>query len=203
MEFKSIWLSILSYNKDLLSSYYEFNIILQAKHSKTDKLWSLTLRLYSGRVIHELHQHFHSVPPLKDKDKRLLEATWWERLWWKLGLVLMGRAKLSKSLIQFFINKWGSVPSLIRKLIKLIKWTTALSNSMKLWAMPCRVTQYGWVMVESSDKTWSTGEGNGRPLQHSCLENPWTVWQGKKIGHWKMNSLVNRCPICYWRKVEK
>ena len=28
-----------------------------------------------------------------------------------------------------------------------------------------------WV-VESSDKTWSTGEGNGKPLQYSCLENP-------------------------------
>ena len=27
-------------------------------------------------------------------------------------------------------------------------------------------------MVESSDKTWFTGEGNGRQLQHSCLENP-------------------------------
>ena len=27
-------------------------------------------------------------------------------------------------------------------------------------------------MVESPDKTWSTGEGNGKPLQHSCLENP-------------------------------
>ena len=27
-------------------------------------------------------------------------------------------------------------------------------------------------MVESSDKTWSTGEGNGIPLQYSCLENP-------------------------------
>ena len=27
-------------------------------------------------------------------------------------------------------------------------------------------------MVESSDKTWSTGEGNGKPLQHSCLEKP-------------------------------
>ena len=26
-------------------------------------------------------------------------------------------------------------------------------------------------MVESSDKTWSTGEGNGKPFQHSCLEN--------------------------------
>ena len=26
-------------------------------------------------------------------------------------------------------------------------------------------------MVESSDKTWSTGEGNGKQLQYSCLEN--------------------------------
>ena len=27
-------------------------------------------------------------------------------------------------------------------------------------------------MVESSDKMWSTGDGNGKPLQYSCLENP-------------------------------
>ena len=27
-------------------------------------------------------------------------------------------------------------------------------------------------MVESSDKTWPTGEGNSKPLQYSCLENP-------------------------------
>ena len=27
-------------------------------------------------------------------------------------------------------------------------------------------------MVECSDKTWSTGEGNGKPLQYFCLENP-------------------------------
>ena len=27
-------------------------------------------------------------------------------------------------------------------------------------------------MVESFEKLWSTGEGNGKPLQHSCLENP-------------------------------
>ena len=38
--------------------------------------------------------------------------------------------------------------------------------------MPCRATQDGQVMVESSDKTWSTGEGNVKPLQYSCLENP-------------------------------
>ena len=59
-----------------------------------------------------------------------------------------------------------------RKLTKLITWITDLSNSMKLWAMPCRATQDGCVMVESSDKTWSTGEGNGKPLQYSSLENP-------------------------------
>ena len=38
--------------------------------------------------------------------------------------------------------------------------------------MPHRATQDGWVMVESSDKTWSTGEGNGKPLQYNCLGNP-------------------------------
>ena len=38
--------------------------------------------------------------------------------------------------------------------------------------MPCRATQDGRVMVESSDKMWPTGEGNGKPLQYSCLENP-------------------------------
>ena len=34
-----------------------------------------------------------------------------------------------------------------------------------------RATQDGQVMVESSNKMWSTGEGNGKPLQYSCLEN--------------------------------
>ena len=38
--------------------------------------------------------------------------------------------------------------------------------------MPCTASQDGQVMVESSDKTWSTGESNSKPLQYSCLENP-------------------------------
>ena len=38
--------------------------------------------------------------------------------------------------------------------------------------MPCRAIQGGRVMVKSSDKRWYIGEGNGKPLQHSCLENP-------------------------------
>ena len=38
--------------------------------------------------------------------------------------------------------------------------------------MPCGATQDGRVMVERSDRMGSTGEGNGKPLQYSCLENP-------------------------------
>ena len=49
--------------------------------------------------------------------------------------------------------------------------TTALSNSMKL-SHASRATQDRRVMVERSDNMWSTGEGNGKPLQYSCLENP-------------------------------
>ena len=38
--------------------------------------------------------------------------------------------------------------------------------------MLCRATQDRWVMVESSDKMWSTGEGNSKPLQYSYPGNP-------------------------------
>ena len=37
--------------------------------------------------------------------------------------------------------------------------------------MACGATQKGWVMVERSDRMWSTGEGNGNPLQYSCHMN--------------------------------
>ena len=46
--------------------------------------------------------------------------------------------------------------------------------------MLCRATQDGRVMVESSDKTWSTAEGNGKPLQYSCLENPMNSMKRQK-----------------------
>ena len=35
-------------------------------------------------------------------------------------------------------------------------------------------------MVESSDKTWFTGEGNGKPLQYPCLENPMNSMKRQK-----------------------
>ena len=38
--------------------------------------------------------------------------------------------------------------------------------------MLCGATQDARVMVERSDGMWSTGEGNSKPLQYSCLDNP-------------------------------
>ena len=54
--------------------------------------------------------------------------------------------------------------------------------------MPCKATQDRWVMVGSSDKMWSTGEGNGKPLQYSCLENPMNSMKSQKDRTGKMNS---------------
>ena len=46
--------------------------------------------------------------------------------------------------------------------------------------MAYRATTDGQVMVESSDKMWSTGEENGKPLQYSCLENPLNSMKSQK-----------------------
>ena len=46
--------------------------------------------------------------------------------------------------------------------------------------MLCRATQDGLVMVESSDKTWSTREGNGKIFQYFCLENPMNCMKRQK-----------------------
>ena len=46
--------------------------------------------------------------------------------------------------------------------------------------MTCGATQDGQVIAESSDKMWSTGEGNGKPLQYSCLENPMNSMKRQK-----------------------
>ena len=56
-----------------------------------------------------------------------------------------------------------------------------LHNSVKLWAMLCRATHDGWVIVESSDKTRSTGVGNGKPPQYTCRENLMNCIKRQKI----------------------
>ena len=85
-----------------------------------------------------------------------------------------------------------------RKLTKLITWTTALYDSTKLWAMLWRATQDWRVLMGSSDKTWSTGEGNGKPLQYSCLENPRNSMKRQKHRTLKVElPRSGRYPICY------
>ena len=46
--------------------------------------------------------------------------------------------------------------------------------------MPHSATQDGRVMMESSDKTWSAVEGQGKPVQYSCLENPMNYMKKQK-----------------------
>ena len=46
--------------------------------------------------------------------------------------------------------------------------------------MLCGATQDGQVMVERSDRKWSTEEGNDKPLQYSCLENPMSSMKRQK-----------------------
>ena len=58
--------------------------------------------------------------------------------------------------------------------------------------MPWGATQDGWGMVERSDKMWSTGEGKGKPLQYSCLENSMNSmkWQKDRTLKDKLPRLV-------------
>ena len=56
--------------------------------------------------------------------------------------------------------------------------TTALSNSVKP-SHACEAIQDGQVMADRPDRMWSTGEGNGKPLQYSCLENPMNSMKNK------------------------
>ena len=46
--------------------------------------------------------------------------------------------------------------------------------------MPCRATEDIRIMVESSNKMWSTRKGNGKTLQRSCLENPMNSMKRQK-----------------------
>ena len=62
--------------------------------------------------------------------------------------------------------------------------------------MPCRATQDGRIMVESPDKTWSTKERNGKPLQYSFPENPMNSMKRQKdmtLKHELLGWLVSYC----------
>ena len=82
------------------------------------------------------------------------------------------------------------------KTIALTRWTFVGKVMSRLFNMLSRLvraflprnkhlliswaTQDRQVMVGSFDKMWSTGEGNGKPLQYSCLENPMNSMKRQK-----------------------
>ena len=72
----------------------------------------------------------------------------------------------------------------------MITWITVLCNSRKLWAIPCRATQEGQVTVDSSEKTWSTGEGNGKPS--------WS-WRSNTLATWCEEPTLWKRPWCWER----
>ena len=68
-------------------------------------------------------------------------------------------------------------------------WCRGLHNSMKLWAMPCRATQDGWVIVVF----WQNMVNWRREMVHHssvlAARMPRTLWKGKKMWHPKMSPL--------------
>ena len=85
--------------------------------------------------------------------------------------------------------------------ITALLWWRGLYNSVKLWAMPCRATQDGWVIVKSSDKSpvhrrreWQTTSLFF--MQESCEQYKKAKWYD--TGKWA--SHVWRYLICYWGK---
>ena len=70
-------------------------------------------------------------------------------------------------------------------------------------AMQCGATPDGQVMVERSYRMRSTGEGNGKPLQYSCLENHMNSIKMQNDRIVKEEFPRSMFPICYRRSVEK
>ena len=109
---------------------------------------------------------FHSVCPLLDKDKRLMEASWWERLTeGKPGLVLMGGVILSKSLIQFSVAggwggaafppclTWGQTTKCLQHLDAVSKMIRMIS--VHLQGKPFNITVIQLYAPTSNAESWS------------------------------------------------
>ena len=82
-----------------------------------------------------------------------------------------------------------------------LPWTWDISSQLCLCAIIAACT----VEPPKTDGSWWRGLTQCGPLEKGianhfsilALRTPWTIWKGKKIGHWKMNSPGCRCPICY------
>ena len=123
---------------------------------------------------------FYSVYPLRDKDKRLIEAFWWERLnEGETGSYSDGLAMLSKSLIQFSVEGWGSVPSLLFDM-KPDYGGDNEDNGDLLQKVPCthcctqcpRSCSRALLTYASTRESWILTESLGQSLVGSLLLSP-------------------------------
>ena len=120
--------------------------------------------MWSNRLVF-CECDFHSVCPLMEKDKRLMGASWWERLTEReTGSCLMGGAVLSKSWIQFSVD--AVLPPCY------FTWDQTMAEVMKIMGPPSKGPMHA---LPHSGPQLCTG--------HCCptppLETPghsWAVW---------------------------
>ena len=67
-------------------------------------------------------------------------------------------------------------------------------------ARPLKMERSWWRVLT---KCGQLEKGLANPFSILALRTPWTVWKGKKIGHWKIIPQISRCSICYWGRTEK
>ena len=111
---------------------------------------------------------FHSVYPLMDKYKRIVEASWGERLTLEESVSCSeSGARLSKSLLQFSLDKWGCGPSLLLAWSQTMVGTiTLMETSFKriyttlLYSVPLTLQQATvhpclcWRLLDSHRQVW-------------------------------------------------
>ena len=75
-------------------------------------------------------------------------------------------------------NNWSKVIPFMDHSLVVAKGVVLLSEAM---SRAGRATQDGQVIEKSSDKAWSIGGGNDKPLQYSYCENP--IIGSQRVGH--------------------
>ena len=122
--------------------------------------------------------HFHSACPLVERIKglwKLLDGR--DCLWRNLGLALVDGAMLSKFLIQFSADGLGCAPSLYFGLRGPVLGAPVSIVGYRFYRMTSWWLRWKSVCLQCRKPGWiprlgrSPGEGNGNPLQYSCLEN--------------------------------